>query len=202
MTALIQCPYGMGCVFYYRDSITLANGINCVEVGGGASIMYWNNGFGSWGNSSFNLLRCHHKRIAVDIDHDGRRTQQDNHVEGRNPRHRRRNDLVACTNAQRHQRNVHSCSGGANGDGMLIPRELAKSLFQLLIFRAGGYPSRVQNRLHCGKFFSAHGRARERQKVRHHYSFKPFNATEVLFLVINRGVVNYFIRLQRLMTEG
>ena len=164
--------------------------------------MYRNNGFGSWGDSGFNLLRCDHKRIAVDVDHDGRCPQQDNHVEGRNPRHRRRYDLVACAYAQCHQRDVHTRRGGADGDGVLISCELTEGFFQLLIFRAGGYPPRVQNCLHCGKFFSTHCRARERQKVRHHYSFKPFNATKALFLVINRGVVNYLIRLQRLMTEG
>lgn len=34
MTALIQRPHGMGRIFYYRDAITLANGINRVKVGG------------------------------------------------------------------------------------------------------------------------------------------------------------------------
>ena len=164
--------------------------------------MYWNNGFGSWGNGGFNLLRCDHKCIAVDVDHDWRRTQQDNHVEGGNPRHRRRNDLIACTYAQRHQCDVHTCRGRADGDSVLISCELTEGFFQLLVLRASGYPSRVQHRFYSGKLFSTHCWARERQKVRHHYSFKPFNATEVLFLGLNRGVVNYFIRLQRLMAEG
>ena len=87
MTTFIQRPYGVGRIFYNRNAIAFANGINRVQVGGGACVMYWNNGFGSRGDGGLNLLRCDHERIAVDVDHDWRRTQQDNHVEGRNPRH-------------------------------------------------------------------------------------------------------------------
>ncbi|MNI44981.1 hypothetical protein D3C73_993810 [compost metagenome] len=71
--------------------------------------MHRNNCFGSWGDGRFDLFGSDHQRIAVDIDHHRRRTQQDNHIDRGNPRHRRGDHLITCGYVQRHQRDVHTC---------------------------------------------------------------------------------------------
>lgn len=57
---------------------------------------------------------------------------------------------------------MHTCRGGVDGNSVVVSRQLAEGLFQLLIFRAGRNPSGIKNRFDCGKFFRTYRRARRK----------------------------------------
>ncbi len=67
---------------------------------------------------SFELVRVDVKRVRVDVDEDGRRTQQRDALSRREERKRRRDDLVAWTDAQRAQPDHQRIGARVDGDGM------------------------------------------------------------------------------------
>ena len=82
MSPFVIRTYGMGSIFDNCDAVTFANGANGVNICWRTGIMHRNDGFSAWCNGCFDRFRRDHQRIAVDIHHYRRCTQQGNHIEG------------------------------------------------------------------------------------------------------------------------
>ncbi|MNN53125.1 hypothetical protein D3C81_1678610 [compost metagenome] len=106
-----------------------------------AGIVHRDNGFGFRRNGGFNITGADHQRIAVNVNHHRRRTEQFNHVEGRNPGLGRGDNFVTRANVQRHQGDMHTCSSGTDGDSVFTAEGGTELTFQLLILRSGGDPA-------------------------------------------------------------
>ncbi|MNE52231.1 hypothetical protein D3C80_1468940 [compost metagenome] len=98
----VFCARRVRGIFNDRDTMLVGHGIDRVKIQRRTGVMDRNNGFGFWGDRRSDGVGADHQGVRINIDHDRFCTEQNNHIQGRNPGLGRSNDFIAGTDAQRH----------------------------------------------------------------------------------------------------
>ena len=135
----------MSRVFDHGYAVTLGGCAKRGDIERRAREMDWNDELGSLGERRFDAIRSRHQCVDVDVDEHRRRAPEHDEIDRRNPRHRRRDHLVAGPDLERVEQQVHagSCRGQRNRvTAIHRGRELR---LELCAFAAGSDPAGFQD---------------------------------------------------------
>ena len=135
-----------------------------IEIKCGAGEVHRDDQASSLRDTSLDEARARHQSVPLDVCEHRRGAAQHYEVDGRDPRERRRNHLIARPDSKGVQQHVHA--GGCRGhrDGMAATRGTGKRRLQIRDSRSSSEPSRPQHASDRGDVLLRERRPAQRQK--------------------------------------
>src|SRR5437773_3062826 len=114
---------------------------NAVHVARLATEVNRNDGFGLGSERCRQVVGSHIQGIGLAVDKNGFRAEIKHHLRGCRESHRRHDDLVFRSDANRLERQMKRRGSRIDRYSMTATDELAKASFKLLDLRSGGQPA-------------------------------------------------------------